>query len=499
MYLSENHFHGGGLFTTRRHEEDHEDLNERLRKTLYYGKLPGTDRPSLPVTDLMVDFYNEATPKKLGKLDNYLASSTSRSACVSPSATVVGMMYVKKLKSRRPDYLTQVSSSELFLISMMMASKFLYDEGVDDEVFNDEWANSADMETEDVNQLEMDFLKAIDWHLFVSNKDFSDMLQKVEKRVALQQGIDRGWFSYTDLDILTQDLKFDWNNLTMELSTVFSAASFAYLAGLLTMVGSTVLGTMTSVTLINAGSTLAPMILKITPSLSLYPALSVNTLHSMSRLDLARSNVNDINLNETDADDDIDQLEPLSDSTEWLEYSESENKNSDLETDVKVIHKEPGGLLNGFLSPFLAMITLKDTLFSFAYGAGHSTTSEEVSDSNDLDLDDSSTTFDLDNLEFCSNGACLIDSWKNCLNVTINSDWTIQNDDNKACCPKCTSNDNHHNSKQLNSLQNSDIIHCCCNLGNHDDSWLKSSLHSRLLDINLRFMTKSVHPILVTT
>jgi hypothetical protein len=43
----------------------------------------------------------------------------------------------------------------------MMASKFLYDEGVDEEVFNDEWANSGDVETEDVNQLELDFLSAI--------------------------------------------------------------------------------------------------------------------------------------------------------------------------------------------------------------------------------------------------------------------------------------------------------------------------------------------------
>lgn len=36
----------------------------------------------------------------------------------------------------------------------MMVFKFLYDEGVDDEVFNDEWVVLADMETEDVNELE---------------------------------------------------------------------------------------------------------------------------------------------------------------------------------------------------------------------------------------------------------------------------------------------------------------------------------------------------------
>ena len=43
----------------------------------------------------------------------------------------------------------------------MLASKYLYDEGVTEEVYNDEWADSADMDVEDVNQLEFEFLKAI--------------------------------------------------------------------------------------------------------------------------------------------------------------------------------------------------------------------------------------------------------------------------------------------------------------------------------------------------
>ena len=49
-----------------------------------------------------------------------------------------------------------------------MASKFLYDEGIDDEVYNDEWAISGDLETEDVNQMEMEFLDAIVSPLFNS-------------------------------------------------------------------------------------------------------------------------------------------------------------------------------------------------------------------------------------------------------------------------------------------------------------------------------------------
>ncbi len=34
----------------------------------------------------------------------------------------------------------------------MVACKFLYDDGEDDEVFNDEWASAGDMETKELNR-----------------------------------------------------------------------------------------------------------------------------------------------------------------------------------------------------------------------------------------------------------------------------------------------------------------------------------------------------------
>ena len=65
----------------------------------------------------------------------------------------------------------------------MVASKYLYDDGEDDEVFNDEWAKSAALLLSDLNQAEVDFLFAIvsDYDLiyklaqqsFSNNKDIS--------------------------------------------------------------------------------------------------------------------------------------------------------------------------------------------------------------------------------------------------------------------------------------------------------------------------------------
>lgn len=225
--------------------QDHEELSERFRKTFYYGKQPTTDRPSLPLTNLTVDFLNAAVPKKLGKVDHYFAASSARHSCMSPCSMVMGMIYVNRLKKKNTDYLQQVSSSDLFLISMMMASKFLYDEGVDDEVFNDEWAASADMETEDVNELERQFLSAIDWQLYVNEEEFYQVLQRVERRIAMTEGIERGWFSYTDLWVISKDpqLLQTYKEIANLLPKMLSVTMVAYIAGILTMVGSTLLVT----------------------------------------------------------------------------------------------------------------------------------------------------------------------------------------------------------------------------------------------------------------
>lgn len=43
----------------------------------------------------------------------------------------------------------------------MVASKYLYDEGEEEEVFNDEWGAAGKLDVKTVNNLEMNFLNAI--------------------------------------------------------------------------------------------------------------------------------------------------------------------------------------------------------------------------------------------------------------------------------------------------------------------------------------------------
>lgn len=216
---------------------NHNEFLSRIKKTLYYGKLPITERFSLPVSELAAELFSEVKiGHSLERLDLEEASAMSRSACVSPCSLVLALLYLERLKTCNPEYLQRVAPSELFVVSMMVASKFLHDDGEPDEVFNDEWAASAGLTLEDINQFERDFLQAIKWEVFVSNQAFWTRLYRMEKDIALKEGKRRGWFSYTDLENLLDTV--DLAALAQAVLTVSVVCLTSYTASVLTMIGS---------------------------------------------------------------------------------------------------------------------------------------------------------------------------------------------------------------------------------------------------------------------
>lgn len=209
------------------------EFKRRLQKTLYYGKSPLTERTSLPVTELTVKFLQHAAPSELGKIDTHLAASISRKACISPCSLMLGLIYIDRLRQRSPEYLQQVSSADLFLVAMMVASKFLNDDG-EEGVYNDEWAESAGLPTESVNELERDFLHAIDWNLLAHSKEFDRKLRNLEQKVALVKGRERKWrLSYTDLWVILRNTEIRKlvENSILDSLKVLGVVTSAYLLG----------------------------------------------------------------------------------------------------------------------------------------------------------------------------------------------------------------------------------------------------------------------------
>ncbi|XP_026219880.1 protein CNPPD1 [Anabas testudineus] len=184
----------------------HQKLTERVRKRLYYGldKDVSLDALSSPVTDIAVEIFQKSAPSPIRKLHKKYAAHVAREACISPCAMMLALVYIERLRRRNPEYLQKISSSDLFLISMMVASKYLYDEGEEEEVFNDEWGAAGKLDVQTVNNLEMNFLNAIDWSLFTEPNDLFDILSQLETSIAHRQGMKRGWFTYTDLCVLLE-------------------------------------------------------------------------------------------------------------------------------------------------------------------------------------------------------------------------------------------------------------------------------------------------------
>ncbi|XP_063323362.1 protein CNPPD1 [Pelmatolapia mariae] len=184
----------------------HQKLTERVRKRLYYGldNDVSLDALSCPVTDIAVEIFQKSAPSPIRKLQKKYAAHVAREACISPCAMMLALVYIERLRHRNPEYLQKISSSDLFLISMMVASKYLYDEGEEEEVFNDEWGAAGKLDVKTVNNLEMNFLNAIEWSLFADPNDFFDLLSQLETSIAERQGMKRGWFTYTDLCVLLE-------------------------------------------------------------------------------------------------------------------------------------------------------------------------------------------------------------------------------------------------------------------------------------------------------
>lgn len=217
---------------------DHKEFLRRITKTLYYGQLPMLPRLSLPVTEISCELWSVAQRgRSLRRLHADAAASIARSACVSPCALVLAILYLERLNSCNPDYIAATAPAELFLVSLMVGNKFLQDDGEDDDVICSEWAASGGIELNQLKKLEVEFLDAIDWNVFVSEKSFEAGLLWLERQVALKQAQLRGFFTYADLAATCDGALL--SDLMTSVSTAWLTLTLGYVTSLVTFVTST--------------------------------------------------------------------------------------------------------------------------------------------------------------------------------------------------------------------------------------------------------------------
>lgn len=112
----------------------------------------------------------------------------------------------------------------------MVSTKF-YSDYDEMEVFTSAWAEEGRIEAERLKQLEIAFLTAIQWNLLIGQNEFHEKLKTVERLLAMKEGLSRGWYTYTELEMLLPTLEVAKQILNYTTILMFSyACSIATIA-----------------------------------------------------------------------------------------------------------------------------------------------------------------------------------------------------------------------------------------------------------------------------
>ncbi|XP_053664259.1 uncharacterized protein LOC128713424 [Anopheles marshallii] len=174
---------------------DHEEFLDRIKKTLYYGssKVRCT-KISRPLADYAADVFSET---HRGHSLSRLNFATVGNLSVTPCSLILAMIYLDRLNATDPTFVRRITPSELFIVSMMVSTKFYC--GYDEDIYLSAWAEYGNMTPDQMKTLELEFLDALNWNAYVSKRDFFEKLKSVEKVLAKRQGLTRGWLTYTEL------------------------------------------------------------------------------------------------------------------------------------------------------------------------------------------------------------------------------------------------------------------------------------------------------------
>lgn len=207
-------------------------LQQRMRRTLNYGTRRMSSL-SLPLSELVVNYFDKHAPFDYMKMD--FATSLARESCVDACTFLVAMVYVDRVRNTDKIHFEASDPNEVYLSALVVASKYLYDGGLTEFVYNDEWAASASTSVKRVNFLELSLLDALSWNINVDEEEFARVLKSAEEWVAKDFIDKRGFITYNEASILSDRINFYENFLKPFLITftkiviIYSAFTFSIL------------------------------------------------------------------------------------------------------------------------------------------------------------------------------------------------------------------------------------------------------------------------------
>ncbi|CAD6997531.1 uncharacterized protein LOC101461354 [Ceratitis capitata] len=174
----------------------HDEYIDRIRKSLYFGDDALVDEMemSCPLADYASELFS--APHKGHSLKRLSRVATSN-VHASPCSLIMALIYLDRLNVTDPMYVLRITPQELFIVSMMISTKFYA--GHDEEIYMSDWAENGHITEKRLKKLELEFLCAIEWNIYISNEEFFHKLSSIEKQLARREGLRRGWLTYTEL------------------------------------------------------------------------------------------------------------------------------------------------------------------------------------------------------------------------------------------------------------------------------------------------------------
>ncbi|VBB25470.1 unnamed protein product [Acanthocheilonema viteae] len=180
-------------------------LQQRLRRSLCYGNHQMNSLP-LPLSEFAMDYFSNHCPHDHMSMES--ATSISRHGCVDACTFLVAMVYLDRIRTADESCFEFSDPGELYLSTLIIASKYLHDVGQREYIYNDEWAALASISLKRVNEVELNVLDAIHWNTIVTHVEFIRILEEVEVWIANDSLKKRGFCTYNEIAVLLSRISF---------------------------------------------------------------------------------------------------------------------------------------------------------------------------------------------------------------------------------------------------------------------------------------------------
>ncbi|CAB3397440.1 unnamed protein product [Caenorhabditis bovis] len=209
---------------------DFRKIRKRVKRSLSYGSRQPTNL-NFPLSQFVVEYFDKKCT--FDYMEPETSTSISKKGYADPCTLVVALVYLDRLRVQNKQFFESTDPTALYVPALILASKYIHDADTYDRVPNSDWAESLQIPADDLNNMEWDFVKNLDWNVSVKCEEFEKYLFSLESWMAVFHIKKNNSVTYNELSILSSTLPL--LDILKYLFEVISAASIFYCFSLMIM------------------------------------------------------------------------------------------------------------------------------------------------------------------------------------------------------------------------------------------------------------------------